>query len=149
MGVKTAFKWNFKELEFISVPDKLNSVEVVSYYKGYRAKFCSSIVLEGWIKKDADLWKDPVASRRELITNLYIKGKGIEIGALHNPLIVPESAKVKYVDRMTVFDLREHYSELSSLDLVIVDIICDGEKLEKIENDSQDFVIANHFFEHC
>lgn len=50
---------------------------------------------------------------------------------------------------MTVFDLREHYSELSSLDLVIVDIICDGEKLEKIENDSQDFVIANHFFEHC
>ncbi|MFA5871108.1 MAG: hypothetical protein WC858_00125 [Parcubacteria group bacterium] len=84
-----------------------------------------------------------------MITNLYIKGKGIEIGALHNPLIVPESAKVKYVDRMTVFDLREHYSELSSLDLVIVDIICDGEKLEKIENDSQDFVIANHFFEHC
>jgi predicted SAM-dependent methyltransferase len=90
-----------------------------------------------------------INNRRELITNLFIKGDGIEIGALHNPLIIPKTAKVKYVDRMTVPDLRKHYPELNSSGLVNVDIICNGEKLENVENNSQDFVVANHFLEHC
>ncbi len=50
---------------------------------------------------------------------------------------------------MTVKELRQQYPELRAYPLAEADIIDDGEKLEKIKSDSQDFVIANHFFEHC
>ncbi len=79
----------------------------------------------------------------------YLKGSGIEIGALHFPLPVSPEARVKYVDRMSVKDLREQYPELSDQNLVEVDIIADGERLETVADGSQDFVIANHFLEHC
>ena len=86
---------------------------------------------------------------RELIAETYLKGEGIEIGALHNPLKLPDAAKVKYVDRLSVAELRTQYPELDSQELVDVDIIADGELLETIPDASQDFVIANHFIEHC
>ncbi len=37
---------------------------------------------------------------RENITEKYIKGTGIEIGALHLPLAIPIESTVRYVDRM-------------------------------------------------
>ena len=86
---------------------------------------------------------------REFVANTFISGQGIEIGALHMPLRVPRAAKVRYVDRFTVADLRKHYPELNDKDLVSVDIIADGERLESIPASTQDFVIANHFIEHC
>ena len=79
----------------------------------------------------------------------YLRGNGIEIGGLQRPLAVGESAQVKYVDRMPVSELRRHYPELASVDLVEVDIIDDGERLDSIADFTQDFVIANHFIEHC
>ncbi|NJP12642.1 MAG: methyltransferase domain-containing protein [Leptolyngbyaceae cyanobacterium RU_5_1] len=86
---------------------------------------------------------------RKTIADYYLKGTGIEIGALHNPLQVPVSATVQYVDRMAVSDLKQHYPELAALALVDVDILDDGEHLNTIPDSSQDFVIANHFIEHC
>jgi ubiquinone/menaquinone biosynthesis C-methylase UbiE len=86
---------------------------------------------------------------REFVANTYITGQGIEIGALHMPLRVPRSARVRYVDRFTVADLRKHYPELNDKNLVPVDILADGERLESISDSTQDFVIANHFIEHC
>src|SRR5262249_28614265 len=86
---------------------------------------------------------------RETIADQYIRGQGIEIGALHMPLRVPRSAKVKYVDRFSADGLRAHYPELNDEDIVQVDIVTDGERLEAIADATQDFVIANHFIEHC
>ena len=86
---------------------------------------------------------------REFVADTFIRGQGIEIGALHMPLRVPRSAKVMYVDRLTVEDLRRHYPELNDKPLVNVDIVADGEQLETITDATQDFVIANHFIEHC
>jgi predicted SAM-dependent methyltransferase len=80
---------------------------------------------------------------------MYLKGHGIEIGALHTPLRIPKSSKVRYVDRMSALDLRKQYPELDSKELMNVDIIDDGELLSKIKDSTQDFVIANHFLEHC
>jgi len=80
---------------------------------------------------------------------LYLRGEGIEVGALHNPLKVAPGARVRYVDRMSVSDLRRQYPELNGKKLVPVDMVADGEHLESIGDDSQDFVIANHFVEHC
>jgi predicted SAM-dependent methyltransferase len=86
---------------------------------------------------------------RESIARMYLRGKGIEIGALHNPLPLPKSTKIKYVDRMSLPDLRKQYPELVANELVDVDIIDDGEHLFNIRDSSQNFVIANHFLEHC
>lgn len=86
---------------------------------------------------------------RTFLANRYLAGKGLEIGALHHPLPVPESAQVRYVDRLSVDDLRSHYPELNTLPLVPLDLVDDGETLTNVPDNSQDFVIANHFLEHC
>jgi SAM-dependent methyltransferase len=86
---------------------------------------------------------------RRKLSSRFISGDGIEIGALHEPLTVASRARVRYVDRMSVADLRTHYPELSNQPLVPVDIYDDGEKLRSIGDDSFDFVIANHMLEHC
>lgn len=88
-------------------------------------------------------------SVRKRIAYQYLRGSGIEIGALHNPLRVSRTANVRYVDRMAVDDLRLHYPELRREKLVHVDIVDDGELLKTIPDNSQEFVIANHFIEHC
>lgn len=79
----------------------------------------------------------------------YLKGEGIEIGALHAPLQVPDSVKVHYVDRMSVSDLRKQYPELATVNLVEADIVDNGETLSSIADNSWDFAIANHMIEHC
>jgi SAM-dependent methyltransferase len=86
---------------------------------------------------------------RYLLSYLYLRGSGIEIGALHNPLRVLPWTRVKYVDRLSVADLRRQYTELENRKLVPVDIVDDGERLAMLDDCSQDFVIANHFLEHC
>lgn len=84
--------------------------------------------------------------RREL-SERYIYGEGIEIGALHCPLWISERAKIQYMDILSNEDLQKRYPEISD-PIVHVDIIDDGEKLGKIKTESLDFIIANHFFEH-
>jgi SAM-dependent methyltransferase len=91
---------------------------------------------------------DRVVSARMRIAKRYLSGEGIEIGALHNPLPVPRSAHVRYVDRLPVSKLRAHYPELEQEPLVEVDILDDGERLATIADSSLDFVVANHFLEH-
>jgi GT2 family glycosyltransferase len=98
---------------------------------------------------DGEQAQEPVEPGvREELAAAYLRGTGIEIGALHSPLRVPDSVTVRYVDRMPVTLLRRHYPELAELPLVEVDILDDGERLETIKNATQDFVIANHLLEH-
>jgi predicted SAM-dependent methyltransferase len=86
---------------------------------------------------------------REAIAAHVLSGNGIEIGGLHNPLRVPSGVRVRYVDRMSVEDLRTQYPELAVKVLTRVDIVDDGEKLLTLPDASEDFIIANHFLEHC
>lgn len=80
----------------------------------------------------------------------YIQGRGIEIGALHRPLNIDglPVTEIRYVDRRSTADLYQTYPELQAYPLTHVDVIDDGETLDKIANDSLDFIIANHFLEH-
>lgn len=78
----------------------------------------------------------------------WLSGSGIEIGALHHPLSVPASAEVRYVDRLDETQLREHYPELGGQPLVPVSLIGNAQDLSALSDDSVDFVIANHLFEH-
>jgi predicted SAM-dependent methyltransferase len=90
-----------------------------------------------------------VLHTRAVIAATFLRGDGIEIGALHQPLSVPASARVKYVDRMAVAELRRQYEPIAHEPFVETDIIDDGEQLTTIGDSTQDFVIANHFLEHC
>jgi SAM-dependent methyltransferase len=85
---------------------------------------------------------------RKVLADIFLAGEGIEIGGLHIPLRVPRSVRVRYVDRMPVAELRRQYPELANEKLVPVHIIDHGEKLATFEDESQDFIIANHFIEH-
>ncbi len=79
----------------------------------------------------------------------YLQGEGLEIGPLHLPLKMPPQAKPRYVNRMPVEQLRAEYPELAGWDLTPVNTIDDGERLATIAEASQDFIVANHFLEHC
>lgn len=86
---------------------------------------------------------------RAYVANRYIRGEGIEIGALGTPLNVPAGVKVHYVDRMSKADLYREYPEMQGRALVDVAIVDNGEKLDNIPDNSVDFIVANHFMEHC
>jgi predicted SAM-dependent methyltransferase len=86
---------------------------------------------------------------RRKLSRIYLAGDGIEVGALHNPLPVGPQARVKYVDRLSRADLLRHYPELAHQNIAAPDIIDNGEVLSKIGDTSLDFIIANHFVEHC
>jgi SAM-dependent methyltransferase len=85
---------------------------------------------------------------RATFASHYLFGEGIEIGPLHLPLAIPADARARYVDRMTVENLRSEYPELADWNLTRVDIVDNGERLATIDAESQDFIIANHFLEH-
>ena len=93
-------------------------------------------------------WDPRYIRRRKRVARQVLHGSGIEIGALYKPLPVAAGVKVAYVDRMSVQQLRLQYPELASENLVPVDVVDDGERLETFADNSQDFVIANHFLEH-
>lgn len=85
---------------------------------------------------------------RRRMSNKYIYGNGIEVGALHCPLWTSNRANVRYVDIASEEYNMKKYPELNDFHFTHVDIIDDGEKLDRIPVDSLDFIIANHFLEH-
>src|SRR5687768_15644014 len=91
---------------------------------------------------------DDFTRARRRLARQYLRGAGLEVGALHHPLPAPAAARVRYVDRMSVPDLRKHYPDLAAEPLVPVDVVDDGERLATVPDGLQDFLIANHFLEH-
>jgi SAM-dependent methyltransferase len=91
----------------------------------------------------------PYARHRREIAARFLRGRGLEIGALHAPLETPPGCRVTYVDRLPAAELRKQYPELGGEELVPVEVVDDGERLEKFADGGQDFVIANHFLEHA
>jgi hypothetical protein len=89
---------------------------------------------------------------RPMIAATYLTGNGIEIGALHNPMLVSSRAHVKYLDAKTHAELVAYYADpamgVDAKDIVPVDIVTDGETLAGVANGSQDFLIASHMLEH-
>jgi SAM-dependent methyltransferase len=103
--------------------------------------------LRGVWRRARQMLRRPTVKDR--LAPFYLRGRGLEIGALHNPLRVSPRAKVHYVDRLPVAGLRAQYPDLRDKKLVRVDVVDDGERLDTVGTATQDFVIANHFLEHC
>jgi GT2 family glycosyltransferase/glycosyltransferase involved in cell wall biosynthesis/SAM-dependent methyltransferase len=90
---------------------------------------------------------DAVDLRRRL-GERYLQGDGLEVGALQNPMPMPAAARVKYVDRLSLQELRAHYPELDGQPLVNPSVLAEADTLEPVETGSQDFVVTNHVLEH-
>ena len=78
----------------------------------------------------------------------FLRDEGIEIGALHNPLPMPDCANVKYLDVLTKAQALAHYPELSAAKLVDPDIIDNAQELAAIKDAAWNFCVANHVLEH-
>ncbi len=108
--------------------------------------------MEGIMHRIVRWFRKPRGGRRfgrPDVARAYLRGRGIEIGALHRPLRVPHAVRVSYLDRLPREELYRQYPNLAGHDLVPVDIVDDAERLVRVADESQDFVIANHFLEHC
>ena len=93
----------------------------------------------------------PENNLREQLSREFIRGQGLEIGALYNPVFVKPGVQVKYVDWETTEAMREQVRQLPHHQdalIVNVDIVDDGDTLASIGESTQDFIIANHFLEH-
>lgn len=77
-----------------------------------------------------------------------LAGVGIDIGALHRPMVKHDDMQVVYVDKLPVSELRKHYPELKDFNLVEPDVISDAETLSNFIDGSLSFVIASHVIEH-
>lgn len=89
--------------------------------------------------------------RRVLVSKLNERcsgQKGLEIGALHQPLDLPSTLPVDYLDYCTVEELRKKYPELENSELTEPDIIENAETLRSIGDESYGFVAAAHVIEH-
>jgi predicted SAM-dependent methyltransferase len=83
---------------------------------------------------------------RALLSELFVRGEGIEIGAFDTPMAVPEGVRVLYVDRASAGELVTHAPGVESV--VAPDIVDDAQTLATVADSSQDFVIAAHVIEH-
>ncbi len=86
---------------------------------------------------------------RRLLAARYLKGEGLEIGAMHCPVVVPPDVKVIYADYKSKEESIRRHPELDPTQMVDVDLIMNGETLDQIPDGSLGFVIANHMLEHC
>jgi SAM-dependent methyltransferase len=86
---------------------------------------------------------------RERLAASYLKGEGLEIGALHFPLKTPGGVVVRYVDIAGREENIRRFPELDASRIVNTDHIENGFELATIPASSQDFIIANHVLEHA
>lgn len=87
---------------------------------------------------------------RETISRQYIKGHGVEIGAFHNPFPL-YGATIDYVDTKSIEELRVLFPEINFEATPVIDanIIDNGEILDKIKDETYDFLVSSHQLEHC
>jgi SAM-dependent methyltransferase len=85
---------------------------------------------------------------RDDLSRRYLRGSGLEIGAMHFPLPVGPDVCVKYVDVNSRQENIAKHPEIDGAKVVETDFIEDGFKLTSFADNSVDFVIANHVLEH-
>lgn len=105
--------------------------------------------LSGSFLDQAQPVKSPARNvTRQDLTRKYLRGSGIEIGALQHPLPMPPGVEIKYVDRLMVDDARKEFPELGDIPLVTPSIITDANTLAGIADESYDFCVACNVIEH-
>jgi 2-polyprenyl-3-methyl-5-hydroxy-6-metoxy-1,4-benzoquinol methylase len=85
-----------------------------------------------------------------ILANNFLKGKGLEIGALHEPAQLPISCSVEYCDVISKEKAIELFPEINKEAIPEVKYICDLNKdgLSMFADEQFDFVILSHVIEH-
>lgn len=86
--------------------------------------------------------------RRRALAYAHLRGSGVEIGALHNPMPVAPGVRVRYVDRLPEVDLLDEYRAHAGMPKTAIDLVEDAHWLHSVADGSQDFLIASHIIEH-
>ena len=88
--------------------------------------------------------------RHRAIAYRQLRGRGLEIGALHEPAPVPAEAQVEYFDAMTEQEAAQLFPEIDSSGFVHVSHIGDIDRdgLAQFADGTFEFVIMNHVLEH-
>jgi predicted SAM-dependent methyltransferase len=73
----------------------------------------------------------------------HLRGRGLEIGALHNPLTIPNPVQVLYSDLLTPEQVEAMYPGSRH-----PDVVSDSESFPTLPDGMLDFVVANHVLEH-
>jgi predicted SAM-dependent methyltransferase len=76
-----------------------------------------------------------------------LRGRGLDLGALHRPLPTHEAMRVTYVDRADLPTLKAQFAPVADA-IVEPDVIDDAQTLGTFGDATQDFVIAAHIIEH-
>ncbi len=92
----------------------------------------------------------PVRFGRGVLAQKYLRGSGIEIGAMASPSFRPLGASIKYVDLDFELAWKKAERDEEHRDEIIIepDIVDDAQFLKKIGDDQLDFVVAYHVLEH-
>lgn len=83
-----------------------------------------------------------IQARRRRYAN-YLRGRGLEIGALGNPMPLPNASEVVYSDLLTPEQIDSMYPGSRH-----PDIVSDSESFPTVASEEFDFVVANHVLEH-
>lgn len=86
------------------------------------------------------LGRETIRGLRKRLARKYLRGSGIEFGAVDAPLELPRDVKVRYAD---VPDAKANYEHATT-----PDIVADIETMDCIDDRSVDFIVANHVLEH-
>lgn len=114
-----------------------------------KIKFVCNYLKEKWLRNLLLLLFLKFKNHRVKLARKYIKWNWIEIWAGGNPLRVNKKiAKVKYVDYLPNKNLQEINEAFKKYKTVNIDYVCDANDLSSLGKNSQDFIIANHVFEH-
>lgn len=129
-------------------PESQVTPEIRAYWERQAREACAVVEAAGRRPKSRFEEVEARGEQRRL-SHAYLRGSGIEIGALHNPLPVAEGVHVRYVDKCEPDLLALLYREVAGFEFTPVDVVDDGERLESFADGSVDFVVSNHFLEHC
>lgn len=90
----------------------------------------------------AEMMKSNIPARRARLARA-LRGRGLEIGALHLPLKVPDAVEVVYADILTPEDIDRLFPGSR-----YPDIVSDCTNFTTVADNTFDFVVANHVLEH-
>lgn len=108
-----------------------------------------SYIQSEWIIKFSFFVLLKLSNPRKKYSLKYIEWNGLEIWAFWNPLFVDESrAQVKYVDYLPPDQIKDIIEGVKGENPVHIDYCLKADELTEIPDNSQDFLIANHVFEH-